>query len=667
MLKEVGIRFGVQGAGAVQGAISGISGALAVLKGQLASIAVTSGLGAIKDLASGIAGLPKALVQSREEISKGRQELLHSFLDPRDLDWWEEQALNFSNKYAGTTTDAYLRAAFEIQSGIGDMENRIKKSVTETALNMAKLTQLTQDEGTDLIMKMVHSMHKFGYPDMPIPDFAEKFAAQFHKAVGVGVFRGPKLREALRDAVPVLMGMGWDMTDMLSTASYLVTSNFEAPTAGVVLREFGQRIKDAKHGIGILRQAVEEYQKSGDKGLKNLLLKPAKHYKEAYDWTLKYHKSGFFKAGMMPQFEELRRLLDAIPEYARGNFLKKIFGEHPEPMLQTLLKGLRGSVKEMHEQIGSASWKDSLEMLNNSMKESVAATQLLEQGWKNVKTTAGKLFEDVYKNVVGGIVPAFKEMVEWLINPYHLAPLQQTITSIASGFWKGLTGDINFQLPNWLQTLKQEIENWYKNPDTSMFERLGQAGEYAGKRISQAFESVYNAIYKIYDIVVKLTSLYDSTLGKIPGMSRDETGLKGLGKSGGSDNSFGGMTGDIDILNQNHLLNKAFRNFFYNPLKNVFETIPQQKFGLPIIPFSLFENKLDALDRYFGYTPTSQMVTPEGVSGGNIGGILEGFKSALQQTPPPNVNTNVNVYVDGKHIPSKQESNSNTSRGNSNQ
>lgn len=384
--------------------------------------AVTSGIGRLSKI-------PGELMNARMDISKARADLVGAGMDAYEVRQFEKSALEHSAKWGNQTADAYMRAAYEIQSSIPKASMIAKKAIVDASAIMAGVTSMSQEEATKMMASLVHTFNFAEMGDESIVKEMQKLAGYFKGTIDVGVFRGPEMMEMLKESVPLLKQKGWDAADIMAAATFWKTQGFRASSTGVAMREWGQRITPA---AAWMKVAGDVYEKQGESGLKRLMTNTLKFKPQFLQAQKDLFESGFTKGGMKVQMDEYFRLIQRIPEWTRDHMRKK--GEHEalQPYVNSAIEGYKKLI-EMYKDIAGSTYEGMTDKAKAANEELFNVQKAYEQVQKNVRTELASTYEPMWIKGLQYLTKELEGVRVWITDNMPL--LRSAISSFGRGLW----------------------------------------------------------------------------------------------------------------------------------------------------------------------------------------------------------------------------------------
>ncbi len=139
-----------------------------------------------------------------------------------NMELMKQKAWETSNTIAGTTTDAFLDAAYDIKSGISTLSEEAVASMTQMASLTAKATKGSVNMMTSLYA-VGHGIFKQLDKDMSDIKWAERFGAGVSKAVQLFRTTGEAMRGAIKNAAASASLLNFSMAEQLTILGKLQT------------------------------------------------------------------------------------------------------------------------------------------------------------------------------------------------------------------------------------------------------------------------------------------------------------------------------------------------------------------------------------------------------------------------------------------------------------
>ena len=186
-----------------------------------------------------------------------------------------------STQISGVTADGFVRAAYDIKSGIASLSADGVASMTQAAAVTAKATKSNVATMTSLFASG-YGTFKRQFAGMSDQSFGGMFASSIAKAVQQFKTTGDKMQQAIQSAGAGATNLGMSMADQF-TALGMLQQTMEAGEAGTSLRSFAANAAKAQTAFDKLHNGVQLLTKDGKlRSLPDIL----KSLKAAYGDTL---------------------------------------------------------------------------------------------------------------------------------------------------------------------------------------------------------------------------------------------------------------------------------------------------------------------------------------------------------------------------------------------
>ena len=241
----------------------------------------------LKTMGAGVAagmGIGK-LVGSYEDVARAKGEIASLGIDKRGIAIVAREGRKYSNKYAGTTQADFIRASYDIKSGIASLTDSGVAEMTRYAAITGAATKSNTAQMTKLFA-LGHGIFRTQFKSDT--DFGQKFSAAISGAVKAFRTDGNDLVSGLSTLGAVATKSGYSLQEQLSvlgvskgafnTASEAATS-YRAfiNGAGKAQKELGLKFTDAKgHLLGmpkILEKIKHKYKDLSKKSVQDKLKK----------------------------------------------------------------------------------------------------------------------------------------------------------------------------------------------------------------------------------------------------------------------------------------------------------------------------------------------------------------------------------------------------------
>lgn len=268
-----------------------------------------------------------------------------------------QTAIDFSNKWAGTTREGFIAAAYSIKSGVSSLTDEGVAQFTELAGLTAKATKATVDEMTSLFAT------GYGiYRDLYSDDF------EFGEAFASGISKGIQLFK----------------TSGSQMGGYLSTLGASAAQAGAQL--------DEVISIGGTLQATMTGSEAATKY--NSFLKNA--VKAAGELGMKFTDNHNRLLPAVEIIEQIKSKYGQILDAKEQADLVKAFGDDEAIKFITNLYNKTEALKQSQKDVAHAinEGKDAVEAMASTMNRGMGEKiELINQRWANLKDEMGKQME----------------------------------------------------------------------------------------------------------------------------------------------------------------------------------------------------------------------------------------------------------------------------------
>lgn len=185
----------------------------------------------IKMLTSGIVS---DFTQSYKEVQRASGDLRS--LGVKDMEAIIAEGQRMQGTYVGLTTEAFVRAAYDIRSGVSSLTDEGVAAMTASALTVSKATKGVPEEMTCLFATS-YGIFKKQFSEMSDADWGDMFGAALSKSVQQFKTDGAKMQQAIESAGAGATNLGIDMTEQLTLLG-MMQQQMQAGEAGTALRAF---------------------------------------------------------------------------------------------------------------------------------------------------------------------------------------------------------------------------------------------------------------------------------------------------------------------------------------------------------------------------------------------------------------------------------------------
>lgn len=268
-----------------------------------------------------------------------------------------ETAISFSNKWAGTTREGFISAAYDIKSGISTLTDEGVAQFTELAGVTAKATKASIEEMTSLFATGYGIYRNFYESDF---DFGESFSAGIAKSVQQFKTNGSQMSGYLSTLGSSAAQAGAELSEVLTIGGTLQATM----TGSEAATKYNSFLKNAVKAAGELGMKFTD---------SNNRLLPAVDIIEMIKG----------KYGEILDAKEQAELAKAFGDDEAIKFITGLYNKTEE---------LKQSQKDVTEAIHGG--KDAVEAMGNSMNKGIGEKlTLIKQNWANLKDEIGKQME----------------------------------------------------------------------------------------------------------------------------------------------------------------------------------------------------------------------------------------------------------------------------------
>jgi len=330
-------------------------------------------------MGAGMAALaiPASFVKSTFETKKAIGEL--ASLGIEDLESIENAARSFSNEFAGTTTDQFITAAYDIKSGIASLSDEAVGQFTQLAALTGKATKASTEQMTSLFAT-AYGIYKDFYSDLSDFEFGEMFSGGLSQAVRQFKTTGPEMQASIERLGATATTSLIPMEEQLSVLGML-QATMSGSEAGTKYQAFLKSIAKAGDDLGISVMDA------------NNKLLPLPEILDRF--RAKYGET-----------------LDAVEKQQ----LQKAFGRFEAVAFLDLFYGKSAQVTENVNALSDAMQNGTAvtnEMANAMNQDMGAQLQVLSQQWQNLKETLGTAILPLVTPIIEKIGNVIKKFQEW--------------------------------------------------------------------------------------------------------------------------------------------------------------------------------------------------------------------------------------------------------------
>jgi len=208
-----------------------------------------AGAGAVAGVvAAGARRMVTGFTDSIREVERAKGEL--ATLGVRDLEVVTRRAREMQMQLAGVTADAFVRASYDIKSGISSLTDEGVADMTAAAMWTAKATRGIPEQMTSLFATS-YGIFKDQYAIMSDADFGNMFGAALSASVQQFKTDGAAMQQAIESAGAGAVNLGMEMTEQLALLG-MMQQTMQAGEAGTALRAFATNAAKAHAGFAEL-------------------------------------------------------------------------------------------------------------------------------------------------------------------------------------------------------------------------------------------------------------------------------------------------------------------------------------------------------------------------------------------------------------------------------
>jgi len=179
-------------------------------------------------------GIVTNFTESYREVQRASGDL--RALGMKDIQSVIKEGQRLQNTYVGLSTDAFVRAAYDIKSGVSTLTDEGVASMTASALTVAKATKGMPESMTSLFATS-YGIFKKQFSEMSDADWGDMFGAALSKSVQQFKTDGAKMQQAIESAGAGATNLGMRMTEQMTLLG-MMQQQMQAGEAGTALRAF---------------------------------------------------------------------------------------------------------------------------------------------------------------------------------------------------------------------------------------------------------------------------------------------------------------------------------------------------------------------------------------------------------------------------------------------
>ncbi|WP_224825758.1 phage tail tape measure protein [Cognatishimia sp. MH4019] len=208
-------------------------------------------------VATGVALGAKRMVtgftDSIRDVERAKGEL--ATLGVRDLDAVVRRGQEMQMQLAGVTADAFVRASYDIKSGISSLTDQGVADMTASAMLVAKATKGQAEQMTSLFATS-YGIFKKQMGDLTDAEFGEQFGAALSASVQQFKTDGAAMQQAIESTGAGAVNLGMDMTEQLTLLG-MMQQQMQAGEAGTALRAFATNAAKAHEAFGKMQVSAD--------------------------------------------------------------------------------------------------------------------------------------------------------------------------------------------------------------------------------------------------------------------------------------------------------------------------------------------------------------------------------------------------------------------------
>ncbi|MFV1530526.1 MULTISPECIES: phage tail tape measure protein [unclassified Phaeobacter] len=247
--------------------------------------------------------------ESTKEIQRASGDL--RALGMKDIQAVVREGRRLQNTYVGLTTEAFVRAAYDIRSGVSSLTDEGVAAMTASALTVAKATKGVPESMTSLFATS-YGIFKKQFAEMSDADWGDMFGAALAKSVQQFKTDGAKMQQAIESAGAGATGLGVKMTEQMALLG-MMQQQMQAGEAGTALKAFAANSAKAHEAFSEMKVTSKHpvrVRVLDENGMLRAMPDILADIKARYGETL----NGFEKAEIAKAFgtEEAMKLIEAL-------------------------------------------------------------------------------------------------------------------------------------------------------------------------------------------------------------------------------------------------------------------------------------------------------------------------------------------------------------------
>ena len=198
-------------------------------------------------------GIVSNFTESYREVQRASGDLRS--LGMQDIQAVIAEGQKLQNTYVGLTSDAFVRAAYDIKSGVSSLTDEGVAAMTSSALTVAKATKGIPEAMTSLFATS-YGIFKKQFSEMSDADWGDMFGAALSKSVQQFKTDGAKMQQAIESAGAGATNLGLKMTEQMTLLG-MMQQQMQAGEAGTALRAFATNAAKAHEKFSEMKVTSE--------------------------------------------------------------------------------------------------------------------------------------------------------------------------------------------------------------------------------------------------------------------------------------------------------------------------------------------------------------------------------------------------------------------------
>lgn len=208
-------------------------------------------LGQVAGVTRGAERMVTGFTDSIRAVERAKGEL--ATLGVQDLDRVVAKGREMQGRLAGVTTDAFVRAAYDIKSGIASLSDQGVAEMTASAMLVAKATKGQAEQMTSLFATS-YGIFKRQMEDLTDAEFGTRFGAALAASVQQFKTDGSKMQQAIESAGAGAANLGMAMDEQLALLG-MMQQQMQAGEAGTALAAFARNAYKANEAFAAMKGA----------------------------------------------------------------------------------------------------------------------------------------------------------------------------------------------------------------------------------------------------------------------------------------------------------------------------------------------------------------------------------------------------------------------------